>query len=305
MVGRGGGRGTALARAALAGNPSDGYGGAVLAVTLDVWRAEADAEPAERLTVIPQSPLVEATVRRFARDLDARALGTQLRWTTSIPVGVGLAGSSALVIAATRALCALYGRELAPADLASFALAVETEDLGVVAGLQDRVAQAYEGLTFMDFEAGTRYEQLVPGLLPPLLIAWRPDAGGHSGEIHASLRRRHARGEQLVHETMALLAHAARDARGALVQRDLDRFAACLDRTFELRGRMIELDPRCVEMVELARRCGVSANYTGSGGAIVAVCVQSDQLESAERALVEAGCEVARIAATTRVNAGA
>jgi glucuronokinase len=285
-------RGAALARAALAGNPSDGYGGAVLAVTLGLWRAEADADPAERLSVTPDSPLIEATARRFARELDPRALTTALRWETSIPVGVGLAGSSALVIAVTRALCALYGHELAPAELAAFALAVETEDLGVVAGLQDRVAQAHEGLTFMDFGAGNRYEQLDPGLLPPLLIAWRADAGGHSGEIHATLRERHRRGEPAVHETMGLLADTARDARCALMDRDLGHFAWCLDRTFELRGRIVDLDPRCVEMVELARRHGASANYTGSGGAVVAVCDRG--LKAAERALIEAGCAVAR-----------
>lgn len=291
-------RGSALARAALAGNPSDGYGGAVLAVTLGLWRAAAVAEPAERLSVTPESPLVEATARRFARVRDPRALRTALRWETSIPIGVGLAGSSALVIAVTRALCALYGHELAPGELAAFALAVETEDLGVVAGLQDRVAQAHEGLTFMDFGAGNRYERLDPGLLPPLLIAWRPDAGGHSGEIHASLRQRHRNGEPALHETMGLLADAARDARTALVDRDLGRFAGCLDRTFELRARIVDLDPRCVEMVELARRHGASANYTGSGGAVVAV---SDRgLEAVEHALAEAGCGVARAAPAPR-----
>jgi len=36
----------------------------------------------------------------------------------------------------------------------ALALAVETEDLGIAAGLQDRVAQAYQGLVFMDFERG-------------------------------------------------------------------------------------------------------------------------------------------------------
>jgi glucuronokinase len=288
------GHGTALARAALAGNPSDGYGGAVLAVTLERWRAEAEAAPAGRLEVSPESSLVEATVRRFSRELDARATRTAIRWRTSIPVGVGLAGSSALVIAVVRALCDLYGTRLDRTDLAALALAVETEDLGVVAGLQDRVAQAYEGLVFMDFGAGNRYEPLDPELLPPLLVAWRTDAGGHSGEIHASLKQRHRAGERLVHETMASLADAAREARGALVERDLARFARCVDRTFELRKQVIALDSRCVEMVELARRHGACANYTGSGGAIVAASVGGPaELDAAERALSAAGCEVA------------
>ena len=51
-----------------------------------------------------------------------------------------------------------------------------------------------------------------------------------------------------------------------------DSFAACVDGTFDVRGRMMALDPLCVEMIEAARGAGASANYTGSGGAIVAVC---------------------------------
>ncbi len=81
------------------------------------------------------------------------------------------------------------------------ALAVETDELGIAAGLQDRVTQAHGGLMFMDFSpsAGAHaYERLDPALLPPLLIAWRADAGGDSGAVHAPLRERHARGEPVV-----------------------------------------------------------------------------------------------------------
>src|SRR5712691_4054905 len=93
------GRGCALARAALAGNPSDGYGGAVLAVTLSRWSAWAVAARADAPAVAPASALVEATVRRFARELRAEASTTTITWGTSIPPLVGLCGSSALVIA--------------------------------------------------------------------------------------------------------------------------------------------------------------------------------------------------------------
>jgi len=294
-------KGAALARAALAGNPSDGYGGAVLAVTLQAWCARAEALPAPEPEIAPANPLVEATVRRFARELEPAGLNTAVRWSTSIPQRVGLGSSSALVIAVVRALCELHGVELEPDRLAAFALSVETEDLGIIAGLQDRVAQAYEGLTFMDFGAAGNgsgvhesYEQLDPALLPPLLIAWRTDAAGHSGEIHAALHARHRDGDPRVDLAMTELAAAARDARAALISGDLARFGGCVDQTFDVRRRILDLDPRCVEMIEVARDCGASANYTGSGGAIVALCPDASRLELAARALVEAGCEVSR-----------
>ena len=49
-------------------------------------------------------------------------------------------------IAVIRALCELHAVRICPADVAELALAVETEDLGIVAGLQDRIVQAHDGL---------------------------------------------------------------------------------------------------------------------------------------------------------------
>lgn len=293
------GRGAAFARAALAGNPSDGYGGAVLAVTLPAWAARAEAMPAPVLAIEPSSSLVEGTVRRFARELEPAAMRAAVRWSTAVPRGVGLGGSSALVIATVRALCELHDVDLDPARLATFALTVETEDLGIVAGLQDRVAQAFEGLTFMDF-TGSRngsgldgvYEQLDPKLLPPLLIAWRTEAAGHSGMLHAALRERHRSGELFVQEVIDGLAAAARGARDALLAGDLVNFGRCVDHTFDLRRELVALDPRCVEMIEIARSSGASANYTGSGGAIVAVCRDERNRRSVSDALSAIGCEI-------------
>ena len=92
--------GAARARAALVGNPSDGYGGAVLAVTLDEWRAHATARIGGP-RIDPPSVLVEATVQRLAR-IHPRVRETEIGWRTSVPRGVGLGGSSAIVIARPR-----------------------------------------------------------------------------------------------------------------------------------------------------------------------------------------------------------
>jgi glucuronokinase len=291
-----GGRGVASARAALAGNPSDGYAGAVLAVTLPQWCARAEATAAPEIEIEPANALVEATVRRFARELGTQ--GAAVRWSTSIPQRVGLGSSSALVIAVIRSLGELHGVELPPSELAQLALAVEVEEMGIVAGLQDRVVQAYGGLVLMDFAPEARaspYERLAPELLPGLLIAWREDAAALSGDVHASLRERHRQGDRVAVETMTELAGAAREARDALVAGELERFGDCVDRTFDLRRRMLDLDPRCVEMVELARASGASANYTGSGGAIVAVCRDEPHADAVAGSLVAAGCRVARL----------
>ncbi len=286
-------RASAFARAALAGNPSDGYGGATLAVVVRDFLAEVEASPAPDQSIAPESMLVRATVGRFERELCWEAPPAAIRVRTSIPRAVGLGGSSAIVIATARALCELHDVRLHPDELASFALAVETEDLGIAAGLQDRVAQAYEGLTFMDFRSGV-YERLDPALLPPLFVAWNAEASGHSGVTHGDLRARFERGDSVVLAGMSELGDLARAARSALLAGDAQAFARCLDGTFDARRRMLALDERHVAMVELARQLGASANYTGSGGAIVGSCRDEVQCAEVIAALERAGhCAIA------------
>jgi glucuronokinase len=283
--------GEACARAALAGNPSDGYRGAVLALTLPQRRATVRAQPASALTIVPESELVRATVTRFAREHAPAAERTELRWQTTIPRCVGMGGSSAIVIATLRALCGLHPAPLARSELAELALAVEVEDLGIAAGLQDRVAQVYGGVTFMDFSIRPHcYESVDAGGLPPLLVAWRSETAQASGTVHASLRARFDRDEPAVLQTLAILATLARDARRALRDHDADHFRRCVDQSFDARAALLELDPGHVEMIDRARAAGASANYAGSGGAIVAACVDDAHRSRVSRELTAIGC---------------
>ena len=281
----------APARAALAGNPSDGYGGAVLAVALERFAARASVRFAEHLTITPHSELIEATIRRFGRVHDSRALRTAVSWETTIPRSVGLGGSSAIIIATLRALCDLHGVSLGRVELARCALAVETEELGIAAGLQDRVAQSFGGLTFMEFAGAGRFEALPADLLPPIVVAWRMETAGGSGTVHADLRERHARGEPGVIAAMDELAGCARAARDALIGGDHAAFARCVDSAYDARRRLMPLDPRHVEMVVCARAHDAAANYTGSGGAVVAVCRDGAHRDTVADALHRIGCE--------------
>ena len=276
--------GRAFARAALAGNPSDGYGGAVLAVCVPQLAAHADAVAAPDALSEPPSALVDAAIARFGRGPCA------VRWATSVPREVGLGGSSAIVTATVRALCALHGHELAPDELAEMVLAVEVEDLGIAAGPQDRYAQAHEGLVLMDFAgARPRVERLDPALLPALYVAWRSGAAEASHAVHGGLRERGD--EPRVRAAMGRLADHARVAAHALRGGDHAAFAAAVDASFDERAALLDLDPRHEAMVHAARDAGASANYAGSGGAIVGT-LSPDGLEPVASALRTLGCEV-------------
>ena len=275
--------GRALARAALAGNPSDVYGGAVLGITVPGMGAEvriaAANAPSHQSVTAPD--LVDATLARFAREFpdaggvgDTNALAVSV--STTIPRSVGLGGSSAIVIALLRALCDQHSVELSPPEMAELALSIERDDLGITAGLQDRVTQTYEGALFMDF-AAHHYERLDCTGLPPLLIAWRSRSAAPSGQVHSRLLERWQAGDRVVHESIATLAALARSARDAIVTRDYDKLRRCVDGSYDARARMLTLNPAHVEMIEVARASGAAANYAGSGGAIVCVCRDDDQ----------------------------
>lgn len=255
-------RGRAYARATLLGNPSDGYGGATLGFTFAEFGAEVllgapDAEPPDRL--------VAAAMKRHG----ARPQRASVR--TEIPREVGLAGSSAILIATFRALGEAAGAPLAPAELARRALEVERSDLGIEGGAQDPLVQAHDGLLYMDFadDPDGICEPLDPALLPPLFVAWRRDGARPSGVVHAGLRRRYGAGEPAATAVLAELAELAARGRDQLVVGDSDGFARLVDATADARARLLELDPADWRLVERARELGAAANYAGSGGAIV------------------------------------
>jgi len=281
---------------ALAGNPSDGYGGAVLALAIPEFSARVTVVAATGAGVGQTSELpalIDATLSRCQREFGVT--GQVPEWDTTIPRSVGLGGSSAIVIATLRALQELHGLELASAAMAELALSIERDDLGIAAGLQDRVAQSYGGLTFMEFSDPPGYERLDPDLLPPLVVAWRMHAAGHSGVVHNDLRARFDSGDAVVREAMLELAGLARAARLAVLSGDRTQLATCADRSVDVRARMMTLDPLHVEMVEMARAAGAGVNYTGSGGAVVCVCADSSHRRSVDAALRQGGCETVSV----------
>jgi glucuronokinase len=260
----------APARAALAGNPSDGYGGAVLAVSIEALRAKAVAGAGPSAGAA-EGLLADAAIARFSREFRVPAVGVE--FSTNVPLTVGLGGSSAIVIAVLRELCRVHQLALGPDEMAALALSIEVDDLGIAAGLQDRLVQCHGGLLFMDFShPKPRTESLPLTSLPPLLIAWRNAAGEPSGVVHGDLRSRYEAHGPAVIRTLAELGDCAREARAALRAGEIPKLRQAVDRSFDLRGQIIGLQPAHSEMIDVARRAGAAANYTGSGGAIVCVC---------------------------------
>lgn len=322
-----------FSRAGLAGNPSDAYFGRAVAVPIFDFSARVRCEPSTGVTVVPPggpavswrdvahleaelkgqrvtgaASVLAAAVVIFESALLGREHvrpGFALRAETDIPVRVGLAGSSALVIASLRALSSLYGIELSRERLPTLALRVETELLGIHGGLMDRVVQTYEVPVYMDLarellerDGHGRYERLDAAALPPLFLAWDPDAAAGSETVHNELRLRFERGDAGVLEAMQDLARLADEARQLLLNGRGDALGPLMDANFDLRARIVPVGPRNRRLVDTARRLGAFAKQAGSGGAVIGTWdgdpERLSQLRSAYEA-IGAGFAVPRV----------
>lgn len=319
----------AYARAGVLGNPSDGYYGRTISVIvknfsarvvlyewpeLEIILSRQDRCCFDRLDELVQDVqlngyygglrLIKAAVKRFAdycaeQGIKLHDRNFALRYETDIPRQVGLAGSSAIITAVFRALMQFYGVVVAKPLLPGLILSVETREIGIAAGLQDRVAQVYEGLTYMDFNRDFLnahghgcYESLDPRLLPPLYIAYRTDLSEISGVFHSNLRARWEGGDSAVVDAMKRVAGLAQEGRAAILHRDDRRLGELIDENFDVRASICTLDPRNVEMVMRARDIGASAHYAGSGGSILGVYAGAPMLARLADALSTIGCRV-------------
>lgn len=249
----------------MAGNPSDGYGGAVCSVTLPFFHAEVVVSSPQDGSPVP---LLEATMQRFHIDV-APVPEVGLTFTSSIPQSVGLAGSSAIVISAIHALCNLVEVILEPDDVAALAHTVERVDLGIAGGWQDQLIQSRGRSGLMEFGAVMSHRPLVLPTEPPipLYLAWSEKAAEPSGASHQVLR---ARANEIGAET-ANLASLARRAADAFESRDVHGLKEAINATYDIRREIMPISPSHAAMIETARSLGASANFAGSGGAIIGV----------------------------------
>ncbi|GJM39127.1 MAG: hypothetical protein DHS20C19_24940 [Acidimicrobiales bacterium] len=262
-------------RVGLVGNPSDLYAGAVLAFSFDAFETAVTIEP-DDAWVLPHDghDLVAATIARFAAHTRKAIETGRVTVETTVPRQSGLAGSSAIVIACLRALAVRAGTVLSPFELAAMALAVEAHDLGIVAGAQDRVAQAYDDLVLVDLAVGLREASVSTidrSLLPRLVIAWSLEPGLASGDVHGPVRARWEDGDAAVITAAAEWRALALRAATAVERGDRAALGEAIDRTFDLRAGIFPIAAADDTMVALARAHGAAANQCGSGGSVVAL----------------------------------
>ena len=332
----------AYARAGLLGNPSDGYFGKTIALTLPNFRSRTLLYPSARLEIRPSAVdipiwenleelrahtrwrgyyggirIIRALLVRFSDYCAAEGIRLHdrnftIEYESNIPLRLGLGGSSAIITSALRALMRFYAVEIPRPIQANLVLETETKELGVAAGLQDRVAQVYEGLVYMDFDRGLmesrgfgNYQPLDSTLLPRLYAAYRTNLSEGTEVFHNDLRQRFEGGDRSVAEAIRKWAAMAEEGRDALLAGDMDRFGRLIDANFDLRAAVCRLGRENLRMVRAARDAGATAKFAGSGGAIIGTYRDEAHFEKLREALGRLDIRVLRPAAPAPEAAGA
>jgi glucuronokinase len=321
----------AYARAGLVGNPSDGYFGKTISFIIRNFAATVRLWESPHFEIVPTHGdlaefdsvgaflkdqrlhgyygglrLVKAAIKRFhdycaAQDLEPGDRSFTIRYETDIPRLVGLSGSSAIVTATLRALMQFYDVHVPQEELPGLILSVETEELGISAGLQDRVIQTYEGIVYMDFDRGLLesrgygvYEPLRPSKLPPLYVAYDPARAEVSDVPHRNLREQFNRNDPAVLGAMQRYRDLTDRGRTALTAGDWDDLGRVMNENFDLRQTIMDIAPENLRMVEVARGTGASAKFAGSGGAICGLYKDGRHYQQLSDALAAIRCTVVR-----------
>jgi glucuronokinase len=321
----------AYPRAALIGNPSDGYFGKTIAFTfknfhadvtlydspeLEVLAARRDQSRFSSLDALARDVdqygyyggirLIKASLKKFhfwctSREIPLHERNFTIRYHSNIPAHLGLAGSSAIITACMRALMDFYKVEIPDYLLASLVLSVENEELGIGAGLQDRVAQAYNGMVHMDFERSLiegrgygEYSRLESQIHPDYYIAYKIDSAEGTEVFHNNLKYRWESEDREVIDAMKGFARLTDDFRAALEAGETALLNRIINANFDLRHSIIDLNPDHIQMVMAAREAGASAKFTGSGGALIGITNGKKGFKHLKETLEALGCCVIR-----------
>ncbi|MBI1354168.1 MAG: GHMP kinase [Acidobacteria bacterium] len=319
----------AYARAGLLGNPSDGYYGKTISFILKNFRARVLLYPSARLEIKTgkaDTPIwehledlrattrwrgyygglrvIQALLMRFTdycleQGIELHDRNFTIEYESTIPLRLGMGGSSAIIIATLRALQQFFEIELSQPVQANLALQTETLELGVGAGLQDRVIQVYEGLVFMDFARELMaqrgfgdYQPLDAGLLPNIYVAYRTSLSEGTEVFHNNIRARFEDGDPVVVNAMQRWAAIAEEGKQALLAGDTAALNGLINENFDLRSKVYRISEGNLEMVRTARSVGASAKFAGSGGAIVGAYEDEAQFERLREALSPIGVAV-------------
>jgi galactokinase/mevalonate kinase-like predicted kinase len=212
-----------------------------------------------------------------------------------VPLGSGLAGSTALVVALLRALLAWRGDAAGPPHLlAERAREIERGHLGVTCGYVDQYQAVFGGCNHVDFRGKTPegshptepFASVEPLDAPlPFVLAFT--GRRHSSDsVHRPIRARWLAGEMPVRAAMERMAELGLAGKRALLERRFAELGRLMNENHALvrdLGGSGEPNERLIDAALAAGAPGAKLAGAGDGGTIVALWPFADpsRLEAA------------------------
>jgi galactokinase/mevalonate kinase-like predicted kinase len=266
---------TAPGRAGIVGNPTDGYGGSMIACAVQN-RAIVEIEESSHLTVENKQGKWSLTWRN---DFDNRGdsfdiarsvlryyklydLKANIRFHSEVPVQAGMAGSTALLSAIQAAVLAYIGVQHHQYHMAELNRIIELNYMKCQCGYQDAYMTTFGGLNYLDFRGKEYYKELdkeIYATVEPLgafvgdmpFVLAHTGVKHHSGNFHRPLRERWLEGDKAVIEGYKEIAHIAREGKKALLAQRWDELGYLMNKNHEIQDSL--------------SRCGNDFRHPGYG----------------------------------------
>jgi len=306
---------TAPGRAGIIGNPTDGYGGTMIACSIKN-KAEVIIEESDQLIIENKSRTkvlkwkndfenkgdyfdVVRSVLRYFKLYDLKA---RISIRTDVPAQAGLAGSTAVLSSVLSAVASYIGLEYHRYHLAELNRIIELHYMKCQCGYQDAYMTTFGGLNYLDFRGKEYYKDLddeIYATVEPLgkyvselpFVIAHTGIKHHSGNFHKPLRERWLEGDQDVVDGYKEIADIAREGKKALLNRDWEQLAYLMNENHRIQDSLADSGEQNNYMIKVAKENGALAAKlagAGGGGTIIALTLEPQRTI---QALKEAGAQ--------------
>lgn len=278
-------------RAGIIGNPTDGYGGTLIACSIKN-KAEVTIEESNELILENQfgRKIIHwhndldnqgdyfDVVRSVLRYFKLHDLKAKIHVKSDVPIQAGLSGSTAVLSSVLSAVLAYTGKKVNRYELAEINRVIELNYLNCHCGYQDAYMTTFGGLSYLDFRGKEYYKELskeqyavVENLSQyveklPFVIA-HTGIKHHSGNFHKPLRERWLEGDRSVVNGYNEIAAIAREGKKALIKGDWEQLAYLMNKNHEIQDSLADSGEQNRYMIKVAKENGaLAAKLAGAGG---------------------------------------
>ncbi|HPD26361.1 MAG TPA: GHMP kinase, partial [Candidatus Marinimicrobia bacterium] len=115
------------------------------------------------------------------------------------------------------------------------------------------------------------YIPLDKNKLPKLYLAYKTSLSKVSGRALNDIKVRYERGDPEVIAILNRIAELAEEGKAAIENGDEATLNRLINENFDNRKKIMTISESNQEMIDVARECGASAKFAGSGGSIIGI----------------------------------